>query len=119
MTTDRGSAFPRLRVSSRWILPVVLGFFVLQNRPAAQDQARPVFRTGTSLVSVDVVVRDTAGAVIRGLTAADFTILEDGRPQQIETFTFQEIASNLRPAREPGAVLAGVEERLREEVQRV
>jgi VWFA-related protein len=85
---------------------------------SAQDQPRPVFRTGTSLVSVDVVVRDEAGMVIRGLTAADFTILEDGRPQQIETFTFQEIASDPRPAPEPGAVLAGVEERLREEVQR-
>ena len=86
---------------------------------ARQDQA-PVFRTGTSLVSVDVVVRDASGEVVRGLSAADFTITEDGRPQQIQTFTFQEIARE-PPAASPvaaPALLVDLEERLLEEVQR-
>ena len=60
-------------------------------RPQAQDQPAAVFRSATSIVSVDVVVRDDSGAIVRGLTADDFTILEDGRPQKIQTFSFQEI----------------------------
>ena len=60
---------------------------------ARQAEQAPVFRTGTSLVSVDVVVRDGSGDVVRGLTAGDFTITEDGRAQRIQTFTFQEVAS--------------------------
>jgi len=84
----------------------------------AQQDVRPTFRIGTTTVSVDVVVRDESGAIVRGLTEADFTILEDGRAQKIDTFTFQEITDRPRPPLET-SVLAGVEERLREEVQRV
>ena len=62
--------------------------------PAAQQ--RPVFRTSRELVSIDVVVRDKDGNVVRGLTQADFELREDGQPQQLETFTFQEISE--RPA---------------------
>jgi VWFA-related protein len=84
---------------------------------AQQDQS-PTFRTGTITVSVDVVVRDQTGAVVRGLTAADFTVLEDGKPQKIDTFTFQEITDQPRKPLETTSILAGVEERLQEEVQR-
>ena len=84
---------------------------------AQQDQS-PTFRTGTITVSVDVVVRDQSGAVVRGLTAADFTVLEDGKPQKIDTFTFQEITDQPRKPLETTSILAGVEERLQEEVQR-
>jgi VWFA-related protein len=83
----------------------------------AQD-SQPVFRSGTSIVSVDVIVRDSSGSVVRGLTAADFTITEDGKPQQIQTFTFQEIADRPTGALETRTVLGGVEDKLREEVQR-
>ena len=84
----------------------------------AQQDDRPTFRVGNTTVSVDVVVRDESGAIVRGLTQADFTILEDGRPQKIDTFTFQEITDRPRPPLET-SVLAGVEDRLREEVSRV
>ena len=87
--------------------------------PLRAQQEQPTFRAGTTTVSVDVVVRDESGAIVRGLTAADFTILEDGRPQQIETFTFQEITDRPRaPLEVTTPVLAGVEEKLKEEVQR-
>lgn len=86
---------------------------------AHQDQLRPFFRAGTAIVSVDVVVRDESGTLVRGLTPADFTILEDGRPQQIQTFSFEEISDRPLAPRDSVNVLAGVEERLREEVQRV
>jgi VWFA-related protein len=84
----------------------------------AQDQVTPTFRVGRTTVSVDVVVRDQSGNILRGLTAADFTILEDGRPQKIDTFTFQEIVDQPVKPIETTTILAGVEERLKEEVQR-
>ena len=67
----------------------------------AQPQ-RPAFRSSRDLVSIDVVVRDRDGNVIRGLTPADFEVREDGRPQQLITFAFEEIAG--RPAPAAGAV---------------
>jgi len=47
---------------------------------------QPVFRAETSLVTVGVTVRDRAGAPITDLTAADFTVLEDGRAQSVTYF---------------------------------
>ena len=66
--------------------------------PSALQQRAPTFRADVILVSVDVVVRDRSGTVVRGLTAADFEVHEDGRPQQIRTFTFQEIDDTKAPA---------------------
>ena len=48
-----------------------------------QDPARPQFRIGIDVRQLDVVVLDREGRPVRGLTAADFTILEDGQPQKI------------------------------------
>ena len=52
---------------------------------------QPVFRSGTELVLVNVVVRDRSGAVVRGLTRADFTVTEDDKPQQITSFDFEQL----------------------------
>ena len=38
------------------------------------------------IVYVDVVVHDSSGRLVRGLTQSDFKIFEDGRPQQIDYF---------------------------------
>ena len=48
---------------------------------------------------VDVVVRDKTGAVVKGLRADDFELLEDGKPQHIQSFAFDEIAVNAAPVR--------------------
>lgn len=40
-----------------------------------------------SLVNVDVFVTDRDGHRVRGLTAADFEILENGKPQEISNFS--------------------------------
>ena len=53
--------------------------------PVAQ-QPPPTFRTGVEAVVLDVSVLDQDRRPVRGLTAADFTILEDGKPQDIRTF---------------------------------
>jgi hypothetical protein len=53
----------------------------------AQAEQRPVFRGGTVQVAVDVYPRRD-GSIIEGLTAADFELTEDGKPQAVETFQF-------------------------------
>ena len=60
---------------------------------AAAGAQQPVFRSSLDVVSVDVVVRDRAGNVVRGLTAADFEVREDGRLQVVEAFSFEEIST--------------------------
>src|SRR5262245_49540923 len=45
------------------------------------------FRGGTDLVQVDVSVLDGKRHPVRGLTAADFTISEDGQPREIQAFS--------------------------------
>jgi VWFA-related protein len=86
------------------------------SRPVAQQ--RPVFRSNLNVVSVDVIVRDKSGAVVRGLTAADFEIREDGRPQAIASFSFEEITEKALPALETADLLGGVEARMAEEAGR-
>ncbi|MGE0042608.1 MAG: VWA domain-containing protein [Vicinamibacterales bacterium] len=52
---------------------------------AAGDQ-QPVFRGGVNFVRVDVIVTDKQGNPVTDLTPADFEVLEDGKPQSVETF---------------------------------
>src|SRR6187200_1238725 len=54
-------------------------------------QQAPAFRSGVNLILVDVTVRDGKGQPIRNLTAADFEILENGKPQAIVTFAHAEV----------------------------
>jgi VWFA-related protein len=63
-----------------------------------QGQA-PVFRAGVNAVRVDIIVTDRQGNAVTDLSAADFDVLEDGKPQTIDLFRL--INSNGTPA--PGA----------------
>jgi VWFA-related protein len=67
---------------------------------------QPTFRSGVDLVQVDVVVVDKDGQPVRGLTQADFTIRDRGKPQTIAAF--QEIGHELRAARAAPPVLPPV-----------
>jgi hypothetical protein len=71
-----------------------------------------------NVVSVDVIVRDKSGAVVRGLSAADFEIREDGKPQDISNFSFEEVSDKNVPALKSADLLAGVEARLAEDSKR-
>lgn len=62
-----------------------------------QKTATPLFRTGVDLVMVDVIVRDKSGNVVRNLKAADFELVEDGKPQSISSFDFEEVTTAARP----------------------
>ncbi|HEY0760438.1 MAG TPA: VWA domain-containing protein [Acidisarcina sp.] len=66
-------------------------------------------RVNTDLVLTNVVVRDKkTGTVVRGLTANDFTVLENGKPQRIASFDFQTVdeATPLNEATVSGAAPA-------------
>ncbi len=56
-------------------------------------QQTPVFRAATNLVQVDAYPTKD-GQIIEGLTAKDFQILEDGKPQAIESIEFIRIEPN-------------------------
>jgi len=52
----------------------------------ATTAVRTQFRTQTTLVLVDVVVRDASGATIDELAQSDFSVFEDGVPRTIVSF---------------------------------
>jgi VWFA-related protein len=60
------------------------------NAPPAQP-ARPMFRAATRLVVQTVSVKDKHGEPIRGLGPADFTVSEDGKPQQVAFVEYQDL----------------------------
>jgi VWFA-related protein len=58
---------------------------------AAASAQQVKFSSTSQLVVVNVSAKDKAGHPIEGLHASDFTITEDGRPQQIKVFEFQRL----------------------------
>ena len=63
---------PQLRVAASTVLLV----------------AQPQFKTGTELVTIDVVATGRDGQPVRDLSAADFEVLENRRPRPIAAFQF-------------------------------
>jgi VWFA-related protein len=57
----------------------------------AQNQ-EPVLRITVNLVQVDAVVTDSSGHQVTNLSAGDFEVLEDGRPQRITACSYIKIA---------------------------
>jgi len=65
----------------------------------ALAQTGPVkFETTTQLVVVNVAAKSKSGEVLEGLKASDFTVTEDGKPQEIKIFEFQRLEDTLLPA---------------------
>lgn len=71
--------------------------------PAWQDTPTPAvprktatFETTTQLVIVNIFVKDREGKPIQGLKPSDFSVTEDGKPQQIRVFEYQRLED--RPA---------------------
>ena len=52
----------------------------------ATPQQTPAFPSGVDLVRVDAVVLDPDGRPVKGLTAADFEVLEDGERREVASF---------------------------------
>ena len=72
---------------------------------AQQTPQTPVFRGGITIVPLTVTVLDKDGKPVTDLTQDDFTILEDGKKQQIKTF-FAETLKAQEPVSEVGAPAA-------------
>jgi VWFA-related protein len=47
---------------------------------------QPTFKSTTSLVEVDIIARDKDGRFVSGLTADDFEVFEESKPQAIQHF---------------------------------
>src|SRR4051794_35489148 len=54
--------------------------------PPVGPDGQPIFRTGINFVRVDVIVSDKNGNPVADLKPTDFEVVEQGRPQSIETF---------------------------------
>ncbi len=72
-------------------LRLTVAFAVASGAVTEAQVQRPVFRSGTELVLVNVVVRDRNGNVVRGLARDDFSVGEDDKPQVITSFDFEEL----------------------------
>jgi VWFA-related protein len=68
-----------------------------QDTPAAGGKTPTKFSTTLQLVLVDISVKDKSGQPIKGLSPSDFTIMEDGKKQDIKVFKFQELEENVAP----------------------
>jgi VWFA-related protein len=70
---------------------------VLVRAPAVQRQAhvpqRParILRSTSSLVRIDVEVTDHAGRPIKGLKQEQFLVTDDGKPQKLSFFTYEDV----------------------------
>jgi VWFA-related protein len=62
-------------------------FFLIVTSLAIAVAQQPTFRAGVTLVSTDVITRDDQGRFISDLTRENFTVLEDGTPQTIASFS--------------------------------
>src|SRR5262245_59251162 len=58
-----------------------------QRAPAPPD----VIRINVNLVQVDAVVTDNKGKAVTDLTAEDFEVFQDGKPQVITNFSFIDV----------------------------
>jgi VWFA-related protein len=77
---------------SVFVFGLVAGFANAQERRDV-----PTFPSRTELVTVDAVVLDSAGRPVRGLTAQDFSLSEDGKPQAIVSFEAFDLGAGAEP----------------------
>jgi VWFA-related protein len=69
----------------------LLASVALLGAQAPQAPPPPTFQVSVNYVDVDVTVTDAQGRFVTGLTRSDFQLLEDGKPQNIDTFSYVEL----------------------------
>ncbi len=87
--------------------PAVAGGLTQVPAPAQRERQGPpgTFRVRVRLVPVDVIVTDKNDKPVLDLQKENFTILENGRPQEIRHFAVQSLTSTEKPP--AGAVPRG------------
>ena len=80
-----------------------------QSPPPERPQGPPAsrFKSGVDFVNVTATVSDENGRFVRGLSASDFTVYEDGRPQTILQFTAERVPVSLGIALDTSNSMAG------------
>ena len=68
-------------------LTCALAVGAAQQAPTPTPGTAPSFRSGISYIELDASVLDRNRNPVRGLTAGDFTVLEDGQAQKILSFS--------------------------------
>ncbi len=66
-------------------------------------QAPVTFTSSTTLVIIDVTVKDKSGKVVEDLKKSDFAVTEDGKTQQLAVFDFQKLDLDTPPPPVPAA----------------
>jgi VWFA-related protein len=84
MRSRPASAVRRTSAALAGVAACAIGLAAQQPAPGTPDQ--PAFRAGADLVIVDAVVVDKAGQPVTNLTAADFEVKDEGRPQAVSLF---------------------------------
>lgn len=73
----------------RLVMTVCLaaGSLLLAQQQPVPDAPQARFKADADLIQIDVAVLDSRRQPVKGLTAADFSVLEDGQPRAIQAFT--------------------------------
>jgi VWFA-related protein len=75
---------------------------------ARAGEAGFTFKVSSELVLVSVSVRDKKGELVRGLKQSDFTVLEDGKLQHLQSFDIEDVNKYVVPAPQGGPAQAEV-----------
>ncbi len=85
------------------VLASPLAFAAKQNavangQPSTNANGTFTLKMRSDLVLTNVVVRDKkTGQIVQGLTQNDFTVLENGKPQRIQSFDYQSVDAVTNP----------------------
>ncbi len=88
------------RVSALAAIVVVLAVTVSaqqapQDPPRQDDNQKFRFKTGVDLINVTATVTDGSGRFVPGLRKEDFSVYEDGKPQQVTHFNAERVPVSL------------------------
>jgi VWFA-related protein len=102
---------PRLRPHARRIgLPILIAALACGSAASliarqTRQTPRPVFRSGTDVVTVPVSIRSN-GTPVAGLTPSDFVVLDNGVPQTVEVEIGETVPADITLVVETSAAMA-------------
>jgi len=98
----------RRLIASSLLAALLAPFLPAQNSQPQSQRSGYTFRSTSELVLVNVVVRDKDGTPVKGLTRDDFTIVEDGKAQSLQSFDYEDIPMGIANAAGSGPAQATV-----------
>jgi VWFA-related protein len=81
----------RVRIAAALVLLAGASLLAGQGQPQEPIAPGPTFKAQVEYVEVDAVVTDQQGQFVRNLKKDDFQVFEDGKPQNISTFSVVDI----------------------------